>query len=146
MKAGLLILFFSVVIVSCKRKNKIPGDVLPPQKMEAVLWDIMRADKFLSDYVFYTDTSKEKKAESIKLYQQVFTIHDITKEKFQHSFSWYKSHPAFLKSIMDSLNSNAASAPTKIIATDDTTIGPFKKPFLRDSSSPFRKRKIVNPI
>ena len=146
MKAGLLILLVSIVIVGCKRKDKIPADVLAPPKMEAVLWDIMRADKFISDYVFYTDTSKEKKAESIKLYQQVFTIHDITKEKFQHSFSWYQSHPAFLKSIMDSLSKNSASAPTKIIATDDTTTGPFKKPFLRDSSSPSRKRKVVNPI
>ena len=146
MKAGLLILLSSVIIVSCKGKNKIPGDVLPPSKMEAVLWDMMRADKFLSDYVFYADTSKEKKAESIKLYQQVFTIHDITKEKFQHSFSWYQSHPAFLKSIMDSLSSNAASAPTKIIETDDTTTRLFKKPFLRDTSSPWRKRKVANPI
>ncbi len=146
MKAGVLILFFSVVIVSCKGKNKIPGDVLPPAKMEAVLWDIMRADKFISDYIYSSDTSVEKQSARLKLYQEAFTVHHITKEKFQHSFSWYQSHPAFLKTIMDSLSNKAAPAPTKIIETDDTTTGPFKKLPLRDSSSPFRKRKVINPI
>ena len=32
----------------CKSKNTVPRGVLSPDKMEAVLWDMMRADQFLA--------------------------------------------------------------------------------------------------
>ena len=103
MKAGLLILFFSIYFVGCKSRNKIPKNILPQAKMEAVLFDMIRADKFLTDFVFYKDTSLNKDTSSIKLYQQIFRIHHTSKQEFQQSFSFYRAHPDLFKIVLDSL-------------------------------------------
>lgn len=100
------------ILFSCSsRKEK----VLPPAKMQAVLWDLMRTDKFLSDYVLNKDSSKKVDSESVKLYQQVFAMHQINGEEFSRSFTYYKDHPEHLKAIMDSINRPVAvpvAAPT----------------------------------
>jgi Domain of unknown function (DUF4296) len=121
MRTGLLIIYFSLIIAGCKSKDAIPGSVLPQKKMQAVLWDMMRADQFLADYVLNKDTSLKKKTESIKLYQQILAINGVTKEKFERSFSFYKSHPLLLKVIMDSIF-NASPEP----AVDSSRHDPVK--------------------
>jgi hypothetical protein len=103
MRTGGLICAVCVLFLSCKGKDHVPADVLPKDKMEAVLWDIMRADQFLTDFVLNKDTSLNKETESTKFYQQVFTIHKISKEDFQRSFAFYRSHPTMLKDLMDSV-------------------------------------------
>lgn len=110
MRTWLLINLIILFIAGCKDKNAVPGNVLPQKKMQAVLWDMMRADQFLADYVLNKDTSLKKKTESIKLYQQILTINGVSKEKFEQSFSFYKSHPLLLKVIMDSIF-NASPEP-----------------------------------
>ena len=112
MTKGFLIVYTIFLLSACKSKNAVPSGVLPQKKMQAVLWDMMRADQFLSDYVLNKDTSLKQDIESIKLYQQILSINKITKEDFQNSFSYYKSHPLLLKAIMDSI----ANAPPEIIS------------------------------
>ncbi len=102
MKNFLLIVLICVFI-SCSN-NKVPKGILPKPKMENVLWDLMRADEFVMNYV-RKDSTRSKKQESIKLYQQVFQIHKITKEEFEKSFSFYKKHPEILKPLLDTLES-----------------------------------------
>lgn len=98
--------FFSFILLfifcSCNA-NKIPDDILPPDKMQEVLWDMIRADEFLVSYVI-KDTSVDRKTESIKLYEKVFDVHDISKTAFEKSFKYYQLHPKNLQPIMDSLN------------------------------------------
>ena len=74
--------------------------------MQAVVWDMMRADQFVTILYLEKDSTLDRNTESIKLYQQVFRIHQISKEEFQQSLSFYRSHPALLKVIMDSLKSS----------------------------------------
>ena len=112
MKSGLLIFFFIFFLISCKSRDKIPKNILPQEKMQAVLWDIIRADKFLTDFIL-KDTSLNKDTASINLYQQIFRIHHVSKEKFQQSFAFYRSHPDLLKIILDSLNLRPP-APTEV--------------------------------
>lgn len=112
MKNGFLIFFLLIFTAGCGKKDKIPGDVLPQKKMQAVLWDMMRVDQFLADYVLNKDSSKNKTTESLLYYKQVFAIHKISKEEFQHSFAYYKTHPVLLKTIMDSIS----AAPKDTIA------------------------------
>lgn len=104
MKSRLLILCLFFLGTGCKNKDRIPGNILPPSKMQAVLWDMMRADQFFTDFRLNKDTSLDIQEESIKMYRQIFNIHAISKEQFQQSFSFYQSHPAFLKEIMDSMS------------------------------------------
>lgn len=116
---GTLLIFFIVCFVSCGNKNKVPGNVLPPAKMQAVMWDMMRADQFLADYVMNKDTAKTRNIdqESIRMYQQVFGIHKISKEQFEKSISWYRDNPERLKVIMDSIQNH-----NKIIPKEATSV------------------------
>ena len=100
MRIPLLLLLISVFVFGCKNDER----VLPPKKMQAILWDMMRADQFLADYVLNKDTLLKKTTESLKYYQQIFSIHKVSKDDFQYSFSFYQSHPVLLKEIMDSIN------------------------------------------
>ena len=135
MRTRLLITYCCVLLAACKKKDKIPGHVLPQKKMQAVLQDVMRADQFLTDFVFNKDTSLDKKTESVKLYSRVFAQHHVSKEEFQESFSFYRSHPELLKTIMDSIGANKQTAeatlPAGTAPTPDTTLRPVK-----DSLSP----------
>lgn len=104
---------FTLLFPACKSKQS--NSVIPPDKMEVVLRDMMQADKFLADYVLNKDTTKKVDSESVKLYQQIFAIHQITGEQFQKSFSYYKEHPDQLRAIMDSLSRPVSAAPTEMV-------------------------------
>ena len=125
MKTGLLILFFSFFFAGCKSSNKIPKNILSQAKMEAVLFDMIRADKFLTDFVFIKDTALNKDTSSVKLYQQIFRIHHINKEEFQQSFSFYRVHPDLFKVVLDSLYARS----TKLLAA-----GVYKSNILIDTT------------
>ena len=144
MRTGLLILYASLLLAGCKSKDYIPNSVLPQLKMKAVLWDMIRADQYLADFVLNKDSTLNRKTESIQFYQQVFNIHHISKEEFRHSFSFYRSHPALLKIIMDSLSVISGSALTELYKPKpliDTFQPVNHKLQLRKDSLPFRKRK-----
>lgn len=115
MRTRLFILCFLIIVTGCKNKNRIPAGIIPQKKMQDIVWDMMRADQFLSDFVLNKDSSLDKRTESIKLYSQVFAIHHISKEQYKESFSFYKTHPALFKVIMDSLSQPKSEAPTEMI-------------------------------
>ena len=140
-----LMIFFAA---GCKNKNNIKSEVLPQSKMQSLIWDMMRADQFLADYVVNKDTSLSKATESLKYYQQIFAIHKVSKEDFEQSFSYYKSHPALLKEIMDSINSssrNDIAVPLQSESHTDTVISKpdtlRQKPgkILQDTTKPRKK-------
>jgi hypothetical protein len=127
MRTGWLIGTVAVLFLSCKGKDHVPADVLPKDKMQAVLWDMMRADQFLTDFVLNKDTSLNKETESTKFYQQVFSIHKISKEDFQRSFTFYRSHPQMMKDLMDSVGRRSVNPPSPI-ALPDTARKKFAEP------------------
>src|SRR5258705_6934013 len=146
MRTGLLIICCSLIITGCKNKNRIPADVIPQKKMQAILWDMMRADQFLSDFVLNKDPSLDKRTESIKLYSRVFAIHHISKEQYARSFSFYKTHPALFKAMMDSLSIPKTEAPTEMIKQpvprDSLQASPGRMP-QADTIKPLRRKKIL---
>ena len=96
-------LFFCLVtFISCGNKDKIPSGILKPDKMQAVLWDIIRADAFTSE-IIKNDSAKNATEENVKLQQKVFSIHQVTKNDFYKSYAYYKSNPGKLKVMMDSM-------------------------------------------
>jgi hypothetical protein len=86
---------------SCLQKEKKPN-VLPENKMREVMWDMMRADQYVSDLVS-KDSSRNKKNESIKLYDEIFHIHKVTRGQFKKSLDYYSSQPDLFQPIIDSL-------------------------------------------
>jgi hypothetical protein len=98
------ILFLAVLIFSCK--SSVPGDVLPPKKMQAVLWDVMQADAIAENYAA-TDSTFRGLSKHVNYYQKVFAIHRISKEQFTKSLVYYENHPSRLRPILDSMQSFA---------------------------------------
>jgi Domain of unknown function (DUF4296) len=145
MRAGLIIICCSFILTGCKNKNKIPAGVIPQKKMQAVLWDMMRADQFLADFVPNKDSGPDKNAEKINLYRQVFAIHHISKEQFGESFSFYRNHPALFEIIMDSLSRTKTEAPTeaKKPIRQDSIAASLRKRSRADSLIHLQKKKII---
>lgn len=95
----LAVLFFA----SCSQKNKIPKGIIAQQKMRTIMWDLMRSDEFINNFLL-KDSSVDRKKESIFLYEQVFKLHEINQEQFKKSLAFYQSRPDLLKVITDSLH------------------------------------------
>ncbi len=89
-------------LFSCGNKNPIPSGILKPAKMQAVLWDVLRADVFTFDFV-QKDSTKKPEQELVKLQQQIFAIHKISKDEFYKSYEYYKEHPEIMQPVLDSM-------------------------------------------
>lgn len=135
--AGLL--FF---VIACKNKSAIPSNILSQKEMQAVLWDMMRADQFLNDYVFIRDTTANKVKESTLYYNQIFAIHKISADQFEKSFAFYKDHPILFRAIMDSMGKVSAEAPTQVVTPRviDSNKTPVVRPHTEDTARTFRIR------
>ena len=82
--------------------SKLPSDVLKPDKMQAVLWDVIKADVFTAEFI-KKDSTKNAAAENVKLQQQIFALHKISKADFYRSYDYYRSNTEIFKKIMDSM-------------------------------------------
>jgi Domain of unknown function (DUF4296) len=91
---------------SCGCKDKLPAGVLKPEKMQAVLWDVIKADVFTTEFI-KKDSSKNAAAENVKLQQQIFGIHKISKADFYKSYDYYKSNTEAFKKVIDSMVARA---------------------------------------
>lgn len=149
MRTRLFIICCLFIIAGCKNKNRIPAGIIPQKKMQAIVWDMMRADQFLTDFVLIKDTILDKRTERTRLYSQVFAIHQISKEQYEESFSFYKTHPALFKIIMDSLSHPKTEAPTEMVKPPirrDSFLQPPQKTPQADSVIRLRKKKGRNLI
>ena len=96
-------LFLSLIIFfSCRNKNDIPSGILKPEKMQVVLWDVIKADAFTTEFI-KKDSTKNAVLENLKLQKQIFAIHHISKEEFYKSYDYYKLNSVKLKIILDSM-------------------------------------------
>lgn len=102
MMRNCLLFFCLTFFISCGSKNKIPEGILKPDKMQAVLWDVIKADAFTAE-IIRKDSSIKTADVNLKLQQEIFTIHKITRNDFYKSYDYYKENPGKLKVIMDSM-------------------------------------------
>jgi hypothetical protein len=123
------LLFTLFFLFSCTDKNEIPKDILPKEKMQAVLWSMISAGEFLNSYILSKD-SVDKVAESSKIYGQVFQVHHITKEEFDKSYLYYREHPDLMKVVLDSLSKKQTYSVEKMKNKEDS----------------FRKATIPKPV
>ena len=97
-----LLIFFVFLFFGCKNDEKIPKGILKQDQMRKVMWDLMRADAYVADFI-RKDSTRNQKNESIILYEKVFVIHSTSREIFKKSLAFYESHPELMKPISDSL-------------------------------------------
>ena len=98
------LIFFTLALFACSNKDKLPDGVLPKQKMQQILWDLIKAGEFLNGFVLYKDSAVNKIAESQKWYDKIYQVHKISKKDFDRSFAYYQDHPLLMKTILDSLS------------------------------------------
>lgn len=118
-----IFIFGLIVLTSCGSKNEMPLDVLKTEKMQAVLWDMVKADAFTTEFI-KKDSLKNATEENLKLQQQVFAIHKITRAEFYKSYDYYKAHTPLFKAILDSMikqgneNNNRLAQPQQLLQAE----------------------------
>jgi Domain of unknown function (DUF4296) len=120
-----------LVLVACSKNERTP-DILAEEKMRAIMQDLIRADEYVADFVL-KDSTKHKKQESIRLYEEVFRIHRVTGAQFRKSLDYYTSRPDRFQPIVDSLMVRKTEfiAPTIHPVAQDTAPRPFFEKRLR---------------
>ena len=90
-RAGkILLLLLLVLVASCK--VEAPENVLPPEKMEAVLYDYHLAQSMMTTLA--SVDYKEK-----LMYTYIYDKHGVSKEVFDSSLVWYNRYPKHIERI-----------------------------------------------
>jgi len=132
------LIFFLFLLSACKQQ--IPDDVLPPAKMNPVLWDVLLADE-ISAQIGLTDSAFNKLAKHAEYYQAIFRIHKTDEETFKRSIRFYMGHPALFKPVLDSLQSHevtrraGGSLLTSILRVPCVLCGASATPFAYSDGS-----------
>ena len=90
-----------LILFSCSG-NRLPGDILPPDKMEKLIWEQMRADAFTANFIA-KDSSKDARRENGILQEKIFKKYKTNKETFYRSYNYYIEHDKIMKDILDSV-------------------------------------------
>ena len=89
------------MFTSCNSK-KVPAGILPPEKMEPILWQQMKADAFTKEFVS-KDSSKDPASENLILQEKIFKQYETDKNTFYKSYRYYLAHEDLMKALLDSV-------------------------------------------
>lgn len=99
-----------IFIVSCSDQVKPPRNLIPEKKMESIMWDMVQADRFATTFITRDSLKLNVRQETFKMYDQVFQLHNISREQFVESYKYYLSQPDLSQKIFDSVASKASRA------------------------------------
>jgi hypothetical protein len=138
MRIIVLIITFSFIL-SCSRKSKLPEGVLPQKTMINVMWDLLRADQYISTFLI-PDPGRSKKDSSVKLYEEIFSIYKISPEQFRKSLNYYRSDPILLQPIIEGMSTKQQEElKSNLRPSDRRTIDSLDP--RQDSSRKFQRLK-----
>ena len=66
-------------IIGCNDKTGTPSGILGKQKMQSVMWDIIRAEVFTEQFM-KKDSLKNISMENLKLQNAIFSIHKVFRD------------------------------------------------------------------
>jgi hypothetical protein len=99
MRKNVCIIILACFCVFACRHGAADQQPLSIQDMKLVMWDLMKADEW-----YMAKLLKEAKKENIRLFEQVFYIHGITKDRFYNSYRYYEANPLQMKVLFDSVD------------------------------------------
>jgi hypothetical protein len=117
-----LLLFSFLLLFSCNTHDHIPSDVIKPPQMQAIMWDMIRADNLASERS-RRDSLLNLNSENLKLVNQVFAIHKVRKSDFDRSLLFYQNNPDLLRVVLDSIKVQQAKKKEK-----EKPVAPVVKP------------------
>ena len=107
---------FSVITViillasGCRSASK---PLLGIDSMKVVMWDMLRADELYTRMTLKDSLAKGRR-EDIRLYEEVFAVHKITRGYFDSSYKYFAAHPVQYKILIDSLDAFATRERSKV--------------------------------
>lgn len=96
------LLFFTVVLMACSGTASLPKDVLPPDQMSNVLYDVIKADEMV-DFLQIADSTYRPFSRRASIYDTIFHFHAVKKEVFQKSLKFYQARPDLLKTVIEKM-------------------------------------------
>ena len=96
-----------ILLISCGKKPEVPPEFIQPPQMQSVFWDFIRADALTTLKHKENNTSPQALATNVTLQKQVFDMHKVTKQAFYSSLDYYNSHPALMRTLVDSIVNKA---------------------------------------
>lgn len=119
-----MLLLTTVIFFSCNSNNKKnDSSILKKEKMEAVLWDVLRADAFVFQFVT-KDSLKRPEAEMAALQQKIFAVHKTNRKQFYNSMEYYRTQPDVFLPMLDSMINRYTR--DKYATTKGSTVPPVK--------------------
>jgi Domain of unknown function (DUF4296) len=107
MRTWVVVLFLLGVSAGCNHPDRVPRGILSKDSMQSIMWDIIRADQYASQFLARDSVKSNIRPQTIRLYQQVFELHGITREEFEKSYQFYLGHPDIARTMLDSLYARA---------------------------------------
>lgn len=103
-----VLIFVLVIIVAtgCTDHKRAGTAIIPQQKMAKVLWDMIQVDEFSNVYLV-NDSLRDAKKERMKLYKQVFRLHQVSEKDFFSSYKYYVDRPDVMKELFDTLSNRS---------------------------------------
>lgn len=98
------LIFLAMLFCSCN--NDSATKIIPEDSMKLIMWDMMKADEWFNRKIIQ-DTNAIRNKEDVKLYEKVFKVHGITRERYFESYRFYEAHPVPFKRIIDSIDAMA---------------------------------------
>ena len=102
-RAAFICLLF--VFTGCSR-HPVPKGILAPDEMKKVVYDILKADEYVNNFIS-KDTAVNIKTKRSIVYEQVFALHNTNRKEFFTSYKYYQQHPDIQKALFDSLLATA---------------------------------------
>lgn len=128
--------FLIVLLAGCSGPDSRPSGVLPRDKMQQVLWDMIEADQYSLLYLSKDSARINVKAETAARYEQVFELHKISKSEFDKSIKYYFSRPDIAKPLFDSLSAMGVRKRTEDYKNNRPAATPMHTPAAAPATPP----------
>lgn len=142
--AGLLCIL--LLIAGCSEKDKIPSGVIGKEEMEKILWDMMLADQYAANYIIKDSAKVNVKMETLKLYEEVFRLHKVSRDEFRKSFQFYQERPDITRVMFDSLLARGNRARMENYTRPPQATPPVVQPAKTTDNAPKATPKVKPPV
>jgi hypothetical protein len=142
----IIVTFLAILMIAgCTDKDKVPSGILPKEEMGNILWDMIQADQFSSIYMIKDTPRINLKTEDLRLYQQVFRMHQVSRDEFRKSLQYYEDRPELIRTVFDTLLSRGNRLRTEIYSRPAVNPQPAVAAPATPLPSPKTPGKILSP-
>ena len=117
MKSFYFLCFICITILAGCNGPATEKQMIPVDSMRLIIWDMMKADEWFARTII-KDSNAIKTREDIKMYEQVFKVYGISKDRFYKSYRYYESNPVVYKTMIDSLDALAGRERIKRLSNN----------------------------